>query len=155
MHTLFSRRKRLFRQKNVARTTRSIQARALNQRIFSCRCADKDADHQALLLHSEVRWLSRGRVLKRICDLRGKIVIFLGQQNFIALAEKFSQDFKEKIAYLADIFDSLNCLNSSVQDAGFTSVNFVLKVFVIDYAAKGAAYYKKLILWKSYVARDK
>ena len=32
-----------------------------------------------------------------------------------------------------------------MQDAGFT---------VIDHAAKVAAYYKKLILWKSYVTWD-
>ena len=47
----------------------------------------------------------------RICDLRGEIVIFLRQQNFMASAEKFSQeDINAKIAYLGDIFDPLNCL---------------------------------------------
>ena len=80
-----------------------------------------DADHKALLLHSEVRWLSRGRVLKRVCDLRDEIVIFLRQQHFTELAEKFSREnFNAKIAYLADIFDSLNCLNLSMQGVGFT-----------------------------------
>ena len=64
-----------------------------------------DADHPALLLHSEVRLLSHGHVLNRVCDLQGEIVIFLRQQNLMALAEKFSQeDFNAKIAYLADIF---------------------------------------------------
>ena len=43
------------------------------------------------------------------------------------------------------VFDSLNCLNLSMQGAGFA---------VIDHAAKVVAYYKKLIVWKSYVARD-
>ena len=71
-------------------------------------------------------------MLKCVCSLRAKIVIFLRQQNFMALAKKFSQeDFNAKIAYFADIFDSLNCLNSSVQSAGFT---------VIAHAAKVAAY---------------
>ena len=42
------------------------------------------------------------------------------------------------------IFDSLNCLNLSMQGAGFA---------VIDHAAKLAAYHRKLILWKSYVAQ--
>ena len=42
-------------------------------------------------------------MLKRVCYLRGKIVIFLRQQNFMALAEKFCQkDFNAKIDYLAD-----------------------------------------------------
>ena len=117
--------------------------------IFMSVC--RHADHQALFLHSEVRWLSWGRVLKRACELRGEIVIFLRQQNFMALAEKFSQeDFNAKMAYLANIhniqvFDSLSCLNLSMQGAGFT---------VIDHAAKVAAYYRKLIPWKSYVAQD-
>ena len=64
----------------------------------------------------------------------------------MALDEKLSQeDFNAKIAYLADTFDSLNCLNLSMQGADFT---------VIDHAAKVAAYCKKLILWKSYAAQN-
>ena len=128
---------------SVVECVNLIKAKILNQRIFSCLCTDMDADHQALLLHSEVRWLSRGRVLKGVCDLRGEIfsIIFLRQQNFMALAEKFSQeDINAKIAYLADIFDSLNCLNSSIQGAGFT---------VIDHAAEVAAYYKNLFSGKA------
>ena len=62
---------------SVVKCVNLIKARPLNQRIFSCLCSDMDADHKALLLHSEVRWLSRGRVLKRVCDLRDEIVIFL------------------------------------------------------------------------------
>ena len=131
---------------SVVKCVNLIKARPLNQRLFSSLCADMDADHKALLLHTEVRWLSRGRVLKRVCDLREEIVVFLRQQNIVALAEKFCQeDFNAKVAYLADIFDSLNSLNLSMQGAGFT---------VIDHSAKVAAYYKKLILWKSYVTRD-
>ena len=59
-----------------------IKARPLNQRLFSPLCADMDADHEALLLHTEVRWLSRGRVLKRVFELREQIAFFLRQQNF-------------------------------------------------------------------------
>ena len=68
-----------------------------------------DADHQALLLLLEIRWLSRVRVLKHVCNLWDEIVIFFKQQHFVAIAEMFSgENFNAKIAYLADIFDSLN-----------------------------------------------
>ena len=62
-----------------------------------------------MLLHTEAWRPSRGNVLKRVCDLREEYAIFLKQHNFVSSAEKFSQnDFNAKIAYLADIFDSLN-----------------------------------------------
>ena len=89
-----------------------IKARPLNQRLFSSLCADVDADHKALLRHTEARWLSWGRVLKRAFELPEQIAFFLRQQNFGILAEKFSQEeFTAKVAYLADIFDFLNSLN--------------------------------------------
>ena len=102
------------------------EKKAVKQRIFSCLCAVMDADHQALFLHSKVRWLLRDHVPKRVCDLRGEIVIFLRQQHFMALAEKFSQEeFASKIAYLADMFVFLNCLNLSMQGAGFTVITLL------------------------------
>ena len=77
-----------------------IKARPLNQRLFSSLCADMDADHKALLLHTEVRWLSRDRVLKRVFEVREQIAFFLRQQKFGALAEKLSQEeFIAKVAY--------------------------------------------------------
>ena len=121
----------------VVKCLNLTKARPLNQCIFLGLCADMDAD----------RRLSWSRVLKRVCDLQGESVVFLRKQNFMALAEKFSQeDSNAKIAFLADVFDSLNCLNLSMQGVGFT---------IIDHTAKVAAYNKKLILWKSYVTRDK
>ena len=126
----------------VVKCVNLIKATPLNQRLFSSLCADMDADHKALLLHMEVRWLSWGRVLKRVFELRERIAFFLRQQNFGVLAEKFSQEeFIAKVAYLADIFNSLNCLNQSMQGAGFT---------VVEKVAKVAAYHKKRDLWKSY-----
>ena len=106
----------------VVKCVNLIKATPLNQRLFSSLCADMDVDHKALLLHTEVRWLLWGRVLKRFFELREQIAFFLRHQNFGVLAEKFRQEeFIAKTAYLADIFDSLNSLNLSMQGANFTS----------------------------------
>jgi hypothetical protein len=43
-----------------------IRSRALNSRLFSKLCKAIGSDHDKLLLHAEVRWLSRGRVLRRL-----------------------------------------------------------------------------------------
>ena len=40
-----------------------------------------DSDYTSLLLHAEVRWLSRGRILKRILTLKDEVLIFLTEQN--------------------------------------------------------------------------
>ena len=48
----------------VIKCVNYIKARPLNQRLFSSLCDEMGADHTGLLLHMEVRWLSRGRVLK-------------------------------------------------------------------------------------------
>ena len=107
----------------VVKCVNLTKATPLNQRLVSSLCADMDADHKALLLHTEVRWLLRGRVLKRVFELREQIAFFLRQQNFGVLAEKFRQEeFIAKTAYLANIFDSLNSLNLSMQGAGFTVI---------------------------------
>ena len=130
---------------SVVKCVNYIKARPLNQRLFSCICNEMGADHTSLLFHTEVRWLSGGHVLKRVVELQEEIITFLKKQKKMALAEKFSQEkFMANVTYLADIFDSLNSLNQSMQGPGFT---------VIDHNAKINPYYKKLILWRSYVKK--
>ena len=53
-----------------------IKGNALSSRLFKLLCLEMGADHSHLLYHTEVRWLSRGRILTRIYDLRMEIHIF-------------------------------------------------------------------------------
>lgn len=74
------------------------------------------AEHQAVLFHSEARWLSRGKVLSRVFELREQIRVFLEQEQKCEVAKKFSDEkFLAKLAYLSDIFGKLNEINLQLQ----------------------------------------
>ncbi len=47
-----------------------IKTRPLKARLFSALCEEMGADHTSVLFHSEARWLSRGKVLSRVFELR-------------------------------------------------------------------------------------
>ena len=49
------------------------------------------AKHNRLLFHSNIRWLPREKVLKRVARLRNEIGAFLKKQNH-KLADRFSDN---------------------------------------------------------------
>ncbi|MEE6510581.1 hypothetical protein FKM82_030541 [Ascaphus truei] len=56
-----------------------IKSRPLHSRIFSALCKEMGSEHEHLLLHCEVRWLSRGNVLKRLSEMKEEVLMFLDQ----------------------------------------------------------------------------
>ena len=91
-----------------------IKSHALNSRLFSNICKDTDSNYTTLLLHAEVRWLSRGQSLKRLLLLKDEIEIFLTERK-CEFAAFFQNDlWLSKLCYLSDIFAKLNVLNLSL-----------------------------------------
>ncbi|XP_035213412.1 protein FAM200A-like [Stegodyphus dumicola] len=94
-----------------------IKMRPLKSRIFSALCKDMGAVHSALLFYCEERWLSRGKFLQRVYELREEIGVFLEEENRPE-AENFRDSlFVMKLSYMIDIFEKLNNLNLQLQGA--------------------------------------
>ena len=67
-----------------------IRARGLNHRQFRNFLKDIEADFTDVLYHTNVRWLSMGKVIKRVWDLQAEILLFLELKDI-------SCDFSKKM----------------------------------------------------------
>lgn len=125
----------------VVKIINFIRSRALNHRLFQALAAEMGADHVALLYHTNVRWLSRGRALERVFELRKEIEEFLrDRKGGTELHDKFlAKDFVLILAYLSDVFSHLNKSNLSLQGYDIT---------VADAQDKIIGLKMKLELWK-------
>ena len=124
----------------VGKTVNFIKARPLKARFFLCLCDELGAEHNKLLFYCNSRWLSKGKVLLRVYDLRNEISIFLKEENH-ALAAVFEDEiFLTHLAYLCDIFEKLNRLNLSLQGKD---------IHLLQLHDKITAFKRKLQLWKS------
>ncbi|XP_078503253.1 zinc finger BED domain-containing protein 5-like [Lissotriton helveticus] len=96
-----------------------IKRRPLHSRIFPNICEQMGAGFKKLLLHTDDRWLSRGSVLCRVYELREMMLNFFvknQQQKYCDLIQ--NKLWCAKLAYLADIFEHLNNINTSMQGKG-------------------------------------
>ena len=119
-----------------------IKTRPLNHRLFAVLCNEMESQHEHLLLHTEVRWLSRGRVVQRVFELRKELTIFLTEHN-APLAQPLGDVlWNAKLAYLADIFNILNALNTSLQGPD----NHILKTHDKIDAFRKNYYFGKLVV---------
>ncbi len=93
-----------------------IKQRPLKSRMFAGLCENMQKDYVTLLLHAEARWLSRGKVLTRVFELRQELLLFFKENNRASFCECLeSTNWQMKLAYLADIYQHLHNLNTSMQ----------------------------------------
>lgn len=78
-------------------------------------CDELGSEYVQLLLHTEVRWLSRGKVLSRLFELHREVQVFLQDKDF-PISDVFEDTvWLSQLAYLSDIFSCLNELNLRLQ----------------------------------------
>ncbi|GBM97883.1 Zinc finger BED domain-containing protein 5 [Araneus ventricosus] len=78
-------------KKETVKIINSLKSRPKNNRLFKILCDDMESLHTSLLLHPEIRWLSRGKSLIRLFELRNEVGIFLRDNDF-ALGEKLCDE---------------------------------------------------------------
>ena len=109
---------------NFIRSTSSLQ-----HRLFRMLLSEMSAEHHDLLLHNDVRWLSKGKALERFCDLRGEITAFLGsskhKKSETHLNRMLDDNFIGDVCFLSDIFKHLNDLNVGLQGRDKTVIELV------------------------------
>ena len=123
----------------VLKIVNSIRARPLQDRLFKILTDEVDEQYGSLLLHSEVRWLSKGKVLERFQNLLPHIIQFLKckNENYEELSE---YNWICDLAFLTDLTLKLNDLNLELQGKDKSIFELIGSV---------NSFKSKLVLWIS------
>ncbi|XP_052829707.1 zinc finger BED domain-containing protein 5-like [Octopus bimaculoides] len=101
----------------VVSVVNTIRARALNYREFKSLLEDMEVEHGDVLHDNNVRWLSLGKVLKRVWGLRKEILLFLNMKRIACefVTTMDCDEWKYELMFAADVFEKLNELNVKLQ----------------------------------------
>jgi hypothetical protein len=99
---------------NDVTTVNFIRSHALAHRQFKNVLSETESEYQDIPYQCEVRWLSRGKVLKRLLELREEIQIFMNERNrpVAFLSESL---WIWKLSFLVDLTEHINFLNLKLQ----------------------------------------
>ncbi|XP_014770370.1 zinc finger BED domain-containing protein 5-like [Octopus bimaculoides] len=89
-----------------------IKSRPLKCCLFEQICVDMDSQH----MHTNVRWLSKGKVLHHRYELQKELHAFFKEEKYDCFLEYLQCSFwVSKLEYLTEIFAQLNSVNTSMQ----------------------------------------
>uniref|UniRef100_A0A672LZ59 C2H2-type domain-containing protein n=1 Tax=Sinocyclocheilus grahami TaxID=75366 RepID=A0A672LZ59_SINGR len=111
----------------------------IHRELFKKLCDEVGTEHHQLLLHTDVHWLSRGKTLQRLFELREQVGDFLSEHlhPLSALLKDFN--WLAHLAYLVDIFSRLNELNLELQGTDTSVLHMYDRV---------SGFMKKIDLWR-------
>ncbi|XP_074492937.1 general transcription factor II-I repeat domain-containing protein 2A-like [Sebastes fasciatus] len=101
----------------VSKTVNFIRARALNHRQFVALLEEHETEHGDIGYHTAVRWLSLGKVLERVWDLRAEIQEFCEKRGK-DIPELSDADWMTDLAFAVDVTALMNELNTKLQGKG-------------------------------------
>ncbi|KAK9396033.1 hypothetical protein NXF25_019394 [Crotalus adamanteus] len=105
----------------IIQAINKIKSNAKNDRMFRQFCQDNNEDFITLLLHTEVRWLSKGTSLARFVALYDSVIQFFESNNETNLCQQL-KTVKNDAFYLADIFKRFHDVNLQLQGANKTLI---------------------------------
>ncbi|XP_012584671.1 PREDICTED: general transcription factor II-I repeat domain-containing protein 2 isoform X2 [Condylura cristata] len=128
----------------VVNSVNWICSRGLNHSEFTTLLYELDSQYGSLLYYTEIKWLSRGLVLKRFFESLEEIDSFMSSRGK-PLPQLSSQDWIKDLAFLVDMTMHLNTLNISLQ--GHSQI--VTQMYDLI-----RAFLAKLSLWETHLARN-
>lgn len=108
-----------------------IVAQALNNYQFKTLLDEVGNNYHDLILHSNVRWLSKGKVLSHFAACLNEIRTFLEMKG-IEPPELAEIEWPLKFYYLVDMTEHLNQLNVKMQGNGNTVSSLQQAVFAFE-----------------------
>lgn len=132
----------------VIQFVNSIKSKPLQSSFFEIICEELGSEHTQLLYHNDARWFSRGKMLSRVYEQLHELEVFCIENKTTHTKYRTllnDDQWKIKVAYLADIFGALNDLNQQIQGKGmhvFAAMN------------KIDAFTKKIVLWSQNAAAN-
>ena len=98
----------------------SICLRVKIHRLFRLLAEEIGAQHVRLLLYTKVRWLTRGKCLSQLYELKNEVKIFFLENKNNLHVQFRNEEFVVMLAYLANVFGHLNDMNLPLQDRDVT-----------------------------------
>ena len=123
-----------------------IKSRSLKTRLFKKLCETMESKHECLILYTEIRWLSRGKVLDRVYELRKELYIFFESEDKPEFCELIGNDlWCAQLAYLSELFKQLNAVNTSLQGRNENILTATDKILALK---------KKIGIWKISTSKE-
>ncbi|XP_076135597.1 general transcription factor II-I repeat domain-containing protein 2, partial [Alosa pseudoharengus] len=128
----------------LTRAVNFIRAKGLNHRQFKALLDELDTEHGDLPYHTNVRWLSQGKVLQRCFELHEEICLFMESKGKDTTKLR-DETFVCEMEFLCDITSHLNVLNLQLQGWGHV---------ISDMYSTVKAFKTKLSLWEMQMRKE-